>query len=395
MGKTQARRKTAAQPKVTAKPKSSPVKKASAKTAGAKKITAASKKKEVDTPFITTLTIENFKSIKSIKLSPKRVNVFIGEPNSGKTNILEALGLLSFQNWDRTYFTDIVRVNRPNQLFHNQTINSPIVIQTNNTNLKVEYSESSEAVFVYHLEEKKTKGSINQLFGLNFESLPPYHENDPLFRKPKYHPASLSGPLFYKYKIINQFKNKGIKSLSQPDGINFPDIIKNNQKIRKIVTETLTERDSQIEFKLALNSENDELNIATEKDGYFHIYNYNSLSETLRRSIFLSTVIHSNNNSVILLDEPDTHSFPPYVKQFAEEVGINEDNQFFITTHNPYLLGSIIEKTPVKELNIYVCRKNKGTTEAICLSEKQLDELTEMGVSSSFFNLDDFYPENA
>ncbi len=46
--------------------------------------------------MIETLEISNFKSVKHLKLPCKRFNVFIGEPNTGKSNILEALGLLSF-----------------------------------------------------------------------------------------------------------------------------------------------------------------------------------------------------------------------------------------------------------------------------------------------------------
>ena len=42
------------------------------------------------------LTVENFKSIRRLELECRRVNIFIGEPNTGKSNILEALGLLSF-----------------------------------------------------------------------------------------------------------------------------------------------------------------------------------------------------------------------------------------------------------------------------------------------------------
>lgn len=45
---------------------------------------------------IQTLKIKNFKSIKSMKLDCKRINLFIGQPNVGKSNILEAIGLLSF-----------------------------------------------------------------------------------------------------------------------------------------------------------------------------------------------------------------------------------------------------------------------------------------------------------
>ncbi len=35
-------------------------------------------------PPIREVEIENFKSIKNLKLECKRVNIFIGEPNTGK-----------------------------------------------------------------------------------------------------------------------------------------------------------------------------------------------------------------------------------------------------------------------------------------------------------------------
>ncbi len=45
--------------------------------------------------MIKTLEIKNFKSIKHLKLDCKRVNVFIGKPNTGKSNILESVGIFS------------------------------------------------------------------------------------------------------------------------------------------------------------------------------------------------------------------------------------------------------------------------------------------------------------
>jgi recombinational DNA repair ATPase RecF len=43
--------------------------------------------------MIKQLSIRNFKSVRELDLSCRRVNVFIGEPNTGKTNIVEAIGL--------------------------------------------------------------------------------------------------------------------------------------------------------------------------------------------------------------------------------------------------------------------------------------------------------------
>ena len=46
--------------------------------------------------MIKNLEIKNFKSIKHLEMECKRINLFIGEPNAGKSNILEALGLASW-----------------------------------------------------------------------------------------------------------------------------------------------------------------------------------------------------------------------------------------------------------------------------------------------------------
>ena len=43
---------------------------------------------------INTLYIQNFKSIRSAVLHPRRVNLIIGQPNVGKSTVLEAMSLL-------------------------------------------------------------------------------------------------------------------------------------------------------------------------------------------------------------------------------------------------------------------------------------------------------------
>ncbi|MDQ6755365.1 MAG: AAA family ATPase, partial [Bacteroidota bacterium] len=48
---------------------------------------------------INNIEIKNFKSIRHQKIEGcKRINVFIGYPNVGKSNILEAISFFSFLN---------------------------------------------------------------------------------------------------------------------------------------------------------------------------------------------------------------------------------------------------------------------------------------------------------
>lgn len=49
--------------------------------------------------MISRLSLERFKSVRALALECRRVNLFIGAPDTGKTNILEALCLLSNIGW--------------------------------------------------------------------------------------------------------------------------------------------------------------------------------------------------------------------------------------------------------------------------------------------------------
>ena len=73
--------------------------------------------------YIKNIEIKNFKSIRHQTIDDcRRVNVFIGYPNVGKSNILEALGLFSLlqlggrENFD---LDQICRVKNFSELFFN------------------------------------------------------------------------------------------------------------------------------------------------------------------------------------------------------------------------------------------------------------------------------------
>ena len=57
--------------------------------------------------FLNWVDIKNFKSIKDLHLDCKRVNVFIGKPNVGKSNILEGWGY-----WGQAMMTINILVGR-------------------------------------------------------------------------------------------------------------------------------------------------------------------------------------------------------------------------------------------------------------------------------------------
>ena len=47
---------------------------------------------------------------------------------------------------------------------------------------------------------------------------------------------------------------------------------------------------------------------------------YSSAADTLQRIIFYKTAIASNKDSILLFEEPEAHSFPPYIVHITQEM---------------------------------------------------------------------------
>ena len=107
-------------------------------------------------------------------------------------------------------------------------------------------------------------------------------------------------------------------------------------------------------FRLEIRPVENELRIAKAIDDELFSFPYDSISETWRRIVFFMAVLETNQNSILLLDEPEANTFPFYTAYLAERIALDESNQFFLTTHNPYILSSIVGKTPVKDLAVFV-----------------------------------------
>ena len=135
-----------------------------------------------------------------------------------------------------------------------------------------------------------------------------------------------------------------------------------------------------------------ELLIAKSIEDELYSFPYTSISETWKRIVFYMAVLETNQNSMILLDEPEANTFPFYTKYLAERIALDETNQFFMTTHNPYLLSSVVEKTPMKDLTVFVTRMEKFETKVKQIPDKNLPELLELD-SDAFFNLDKLVEE--
>jgi len=138
---------------------------------------------------------------------------------------------------------------------------------------------------------------------------------------------------------------------------------------------------------LTLKPADNELLASKVIDDEIYTYPYFSISETLQRIIFYTIAIKSNKGNILLFDEPESNTFPFYTKFIAERIALDNDNQFFITTHNPYLLLSLIEKSKEEDLNVCIVQMKDFQTVITQLQQNQISEVLDLN-TDVFFNFD-------
>ena len=319
------------------------------------------------------LKIKNFKSIRELSMPCKKINVFIGEPNSGKSNIIEALAMMSQGVIGQEISKEVVRYKSIGDLFFDFNINKPIDLFTEEMNYKFSYSIREDGVpdnqFNFELKKNLTEFAV-----LNVD------HNGKII--------NLGTPVstvfrYYQYKRLANFTLGYMPHLSPPFGENLPSLLLSNEDFRNWTTDFFESKGFTLTQKPAEN----EISISKFVNKSIYSYPYLSVSETLQRIVFYSMAIQSNKNSILLFDEPESNTFPFYTKFLAEKIALDETNQFFLTTHNPYLLMSLIEKSNNNNINVCVARMKNYETEVIVLNSRQLEEVLDFN-SDVFFNLD-------
>lgn len=147
---------------------------------------------------------------------------------------------------------------------------------------------------------------------------------------------------------------------------------------------------SNYNLKLVLIEHEKKIQIEWEREeGIVVALDFGLLSEGLRLLILHLAAIFTNKNKLICFEEPESHTFPYYTKLLAEIVAGDKDNQYIITTHNPYFLLNIIENTRPSDIAVYIANIKNHATSLYMLSDDELPELLDMEMDL-FFNLERF-----
>lgn len=115
---------------------------------------------------------------------------------------------------------------------------------------------------------------------------------------------------------------------------------------------------------------------------------FNSLADSLQRLIFYKAAIYSNQNKVICFEEPEAHTFPPYISAVVNDIILDDRNQYFITTHSPYVMSSLLESAG-DDLAVYVVDMDNNATIVTRLTDNQLQEAYDNGIDM-FYNIEAF-----
>jgi AAA15 family ATPase/GTPase len=319
--------------------------------------------------MIKKLEIINFKSIKQLSLDCNRINIFIGKPNTGKSNIMESLGMFSYSaRWLNSGLKDFVRYERMSNLFHDENLEEPVIIQADNINLKMTFNQGG-----FEADIREAGDQLTRLDG-NYENLSSQGGS----------PEPLRTFKSYKFSIRNDFPVQEAEFLLPPSGANLMALMLAHKNLRSLANDIF----ANFGFRLGIRPQENKIEVIKQLDDIIVSYPYSLTSDTLQRIIFHLLAVLSNRDSVITFEEPQSHAFPYYTKFLAEKLALDtHNNQYFISTHNPYFLLPVLKKAPSGDVAIFLTYFQDYQTKVKALGADDIAKVMEME-ADVFFNID-------
>jgi AAA15 family ATPase/GTPase len=283
--------------------------------------------------MIEEAVILNYKSAKEVNITCRKLNIFIGSPNTGKSNILEALGLFTLFNND-CKIQELARFQTMHNLFYDNNIENPILIRTNTNRIKIQFRENFEVNV-----ESRTASAVKS-YDLFYDATGKLLNSNPHYT---------STVNLYKFSPATTFPNKNGQHLRPPHGDNLVLMLMKNRQLRQEAAQVFR----YFGYKLAINPLDSSILVQKEDEGVVISLPYTMASYMLQRFVFHLAALDTNEDSVIIFDEPESYASTEFTRGIMQRMAQDESNQFFVSSHNPSFLMSAIKNFPVEDLKIY------------------------------------------
>ncbi len=355
--------------------------------------------------MLKAIEIQNYKSIRKLKINLGRVNLLIGENGCGKSNIIESVCIAAAAEADKldnNFLTSRgIRVTSPILMrsnFNESDSCEPVVIELTN------FEDERVSYRLQNLNEFYSQWTCDNKFFPDVQSFAGIEEELLALKKPNSNNVSISEveellkravtmrkSLDFESDRVNDFviyspENSALRNFYQegqlePLGINGAGLL----KLLKVINETDSEGLSDIKNALELfdwyedikiPSDIDELNDKVEiKDRYIKsVIDQRSANEGFLFVLFYFALIVSKDTpKIFAIDNVDTSLNPKMctkmmrlITKLAEKYG----KQIFLTTHNPAVLNGINIRDENQKLFV-ISRNNSGETIAKNISSKK------------------------
>lgn len=340
--------------------------------------------------YISEISIENFKSIQRIKITPNReFNIIIGANNIGKSSIFEALAL-----WKKCYELSITKSNSVfykkegnnyinfNDLSFLRFQNNVDIYLDKNRPIKIEV-EVKEEDEKYNIGFEIDKaGSIpnsyfrfNRIYSHEFTKFEEFikeknkklsesifiYQTKPLANVIKNEPFMTKGQVLKKIssgksqevlrnKIISHLSNQGEESLKN--------------KISRVLEECFDFNFSNKNYRttdeyidLRIKKNNKELDIQMQGSGFLQV-----------AEIFSSIEYFDSPLNLLLVDEPDSHIHAKLQKNLINELQELNNTQTFVISHNEKFLDNLSNSTI-----LYINDENKIRGEILPINSQEIE----------------------
>ena len=324
---------------------------------------------------VNSVSIKNFKSVKSLTLSDcRRINVLIGRPNVGKSNILESLAMFDVPYMVGSSIKSlkgIVRVDNVSELFHNGLSTEPAEIKLGDNSAVLSRTANSGVAIDIFSKNENSKFVFSPSLSLTTKKAPTVLPDILTYFFPKKFAAESSSSSY----------------LLPPSGSNLMEVVASLPDLKS----NLAELFHGYGLKMMFDSGSQQIKAMRENGLDMFLVPFSSLADSLQRLIFYKSAVESNHGKVICFEEPEAHTFPPYISSVVNDIVASKDNQFFITTHSPYVMSGLLESAG-DDLAVFVIDITDNTTEAKRLTEQELQHAYDNGMDM-FYNIEAYLPK--